>query len=678
MKTERSLKFVKASKWEIVECALITTGVLTAGLISFKQGNSQLGQILMRARVVAQGGTVALMVGTAAYYGEKYKYQRFPTFTPNMQAVVRPKPSFGTETTFFISNLPEGITDARFKEAFLKFGRLSDAYVARKRDRRGNIFGFIRFIDVKEVNNLLLELNSVKLEGAKLEANIAKYLKGGNQQHVNKASMGRSKDMGITQTRNQMLTGAIVRYMGGLRIMISYPCTAIVKKVVMEHRRKLESWFSQFAIWHGQEHEYSKKVDGENAWEVRSHMDEREEGEILEHNHDGYGHETIGEVQPNVRETEACMVGGNLNMENYGPMNADPIGFTNLGLVGHQSDLIDVRPKKRSRAKEGGKDGAKINSLDVPSLTPDLNLPPLGKNSHQRRHRHDGVFYFGNALDAGLDNTHNQVDNTNVEEHVVDEVDDTIRVGKLLGIDVVDFRSQIEEIIGGKANLKETQLADNSKVILSQMWGNNHLVYENVNARGRSGGLSLTRLHEYRIGGIKFTYMSPDGSKGSKIDRMLVCDCFFHKWPCATFFAHPQLWSDHSPISLSTVCLDFGPPPFKFYNSWLQVEGLDNVVWSAVADCMVLGRPDVILMAKLRNIKMKIKEWRKLMSDNEIGLNEILTEECKRYETLAEISFIPDQEQVATISAVDPDLDFFTDAPDYLKHVDKSQLRIVE
>ncbi|XP_020420367.1 RING-H2 finger protein ATL48 [Prunus persica] len=50
--------------------ALLTAGVLTAGLISFRQGNSQLGQKLMRARVVAQGGTVALMVGSAYYYGE--------------------------------------------------------------------------------------------------------------------------------------------------------------------------------------------------------------------------------------------------------------------------------------------------------------------------------------------------------------------------------------------------------------------------------------------------------------------------------------------------------------------------------------------------------------------------------------------------------------------------------
>ncbi|XP_024174456.1 RING-H2 finger protein ATL48 [Rosa chinensis] len=50
--------------------AFLTAAVLTAGLISFRQGNSQLGQKLMRARVVVQGATVALMVGTAYYYGE--------------------------------------------------------------------------------------------------------------------------------------------------------------------------------------------------------------------------------------------------------------------------------------------------------------------------------------------------------------------------------------------------------------------------------------------------------------------------------------------------------------------------------------------------------------------------------------------------------------------------------
>ncbi|XP_020704186.1 RING-H2 finger protein ATL48 [Dendrobium catenatum] len=54
--------------------ALITAGVLTAGLMSFKQGNSQLGQKLMRARVLVQGATVALMVGSAYYYGEQMNW----------------------------------------------------------------------------------------------------------------------------------------------------------------------------------------------------------------------------------------------------------------------------------------------------------------------------------------------------------------------------------------------------------------------------------------------------------------------------------------------------------------------------------------------------------------------------------------------------------------------------
>ncbi|KAK6920748.1 Hypoxia induced protein, domain [Dillenia turbinata] len=60
-------------RFMLVTGALLTAGVLTAGLISFRQGNSQLGQKLMRARVVVQGATVALMVGTAYYYGETFK-----------------------------------------------------------------------------------------------------------------------------------------------------------------------------------------------------------------------------------------------------------------------------------------------------------------------------------------------------------------------------------------------------------------------------------------------------------------------------------------------------------------------------------------------------------------------------------------------------------------------------
>jgi len=48
--------------------ALITAGVLVGGLVAFKQGKKNLSQQMMRARIVAQGATVALMVGSSGRF----------------------------------------------------------------------------------------------------------------------------------------------------------------------------------------------------------------------------------------------------------------------------------------------------------------------------------------------------------------------------------------------------------------------------------------------------------------------------------------------------------------------------------------------------------------------------------------------------------------------------------
>ncbi|KAI8104341.1 hypothetical protein M9434_002899 [Picochlorum sp. BPE23] len=45
--------------------ALVTGGVLMGGLLAYRSGNKNLSQSMMRARVVAQGVTVALMLGTS-------------------------------------------------------------------------------------------------------------------------------------------------------------------------------------------------------------------------------------------------------------------------------------------------------------------------------------------------------------------------------------------------------------------------------------------------------------------------------------------------------------------------------------------------------------------------------------------------------------------------------------
>ncbi|NWH21245.1 HIG2A protein, partial [Grus americana] len=42
---------------------LCTVGVLTYGLISFKRGNIRQSQLMMRARILAQGFTFAALLG---------------------------------------------------------------------------------------------------------------------------------------------------------------------------------------------------------------------------------------------------------------------------------------------------------------------------------------------------------------------------------------------------------------------------------------------------------------------------------------------------------------------------------------------------------------------------------------------------------------------------------------
>ncbi|KAJ0805666.1 putative RNA recognition motif domain, nucleotide-binding alpha-beta plait domain superfamily [Helianthus annuus] len=79
------------------------------------------------------------------------------------------------ELTFYVSNLPDRVSKTLLWRAFLPHGRVSDAYVARKRDSRGNCFGFIRCVGISDVDGTLASMNTVKIFEAKLCVSVAKY-----------------------------------------------------------------------------------------------------------------------------------------------------------------------------------------------------------------------------------------------------------------------------------------------------------------------------------------------------------------------------------------------------------------------------------------------------------------------------------------------------------------------
>jgi hypothetical protein len=78
-------------------------------------------------------------------------------------------------TSLFFHNFSEEVTMADLWKIFLKFGRAWDIYIPQKLDKRGCRFGFVKFLDVYYVKDLLLRLEEVWWGTYKLRFKLAKY-----------------------------------------------------------------------------------------------------------------------------------------------------------------------------------------------------------------------------------------------------------------------------------------------------------------------------------------------------------------------------------------------------------------------------------------------------------------------------------------------------------------------
>ncbi|GJY41532.1 RNA-directed DNA polymerase, eukaryota, reverse transcriptase zinc-binding domain protein [Tanacetum coccineum] len=88
-------------------------------------------------------------------------------------------------------------------------------------------------------------------------------------------------------------------------------------------------------------------------------------------------------------------------------------------------------------------------------------------------------------------------------------------------------------------------------------------------------------LIDLPIGGRLFTWMNKADTKLSKLDQFLITEDVLDSTPDIRITALDRLWSDHTPILLHVLKSDFGPTPFKFYNSWLLHDDFDDIVKSA-------------------------------------------------------------------------------------------------
>ncbi|KAJ0770504.1 putative RNA recognition motif domain, nucleotide-binding alpha-beta plait domain superfamily [Helianthus annuus] len=79
-------------------------------------------------------------------------------------------------TKIFVTNLSEGCSGTDLATTIRSFGQIYDLYIARKRDRGGNRFGFISILDVKDKGELLKNLRGIRIGDNKLWFNITRYI----------------------------------------------------------------------------------------------------------------------------------------------------------------------------------------------------------------------------------------------------------------------------------------------------------------------------------------------------------------------------------------------------------------------------------------------------------------------------------------------------------------------
>ncbi|KAK1427211.1 hypothetical protein QVD17_15894 [Tagetes erecta] len=112
---------------------------------------------------------------------------------------------------------------------------------------------------------------------------------------------------------------------------------------------------------------------------------------------------------------------------------------------------------------------------------------------------------------------------------------------------------------------------------------------------------------------------------------------FFNKWPDAKLTALPrEIWSDHTPLLLQVGVCDFGPVPFKFFNSWVQMLGFDALIHSLCSSFVFSGPADRKLAVKLKWIKAGIKTWMATEKKKENELVDSLKAQLNYLDNLAD------------------------------------------
>ncbi|GKC07018.1 RNA-directed DNA polymerase, eukaryota, partial [Tanacetum coccineum] len=133
------------------------------------------------------------------------------------------------------------------------------------------------------------------------------------------------------------------------------------------------------------------------------------------------------------------------------------------------------------------------------------------------------------------------------------------------------------------------------------------------NARGATifnSFIASGGLVEVPSGGYSFTWSHKSAVKMSKLDRFFASEGLMSICPNLSAIVLDRFLSDHRPILLRELCVDYGLTPFRFFNYWFEYEGFDSFVADTWKNTFIL-EPNAMLklIKKLKLLKRSIRTW---------------------------------------------------------------------
>nr|GEU31312.1 transposon Tf2-1 polyprotein [Tanacetum cinerariifolium] len=173
-------------------------------------------------------------------------------------------------TSVFVANFPYSFGAKDLWNTCKQYGQVVDAYIPYRRSKAGKRFGFVRFINVLDVNRLVNNLCTVWVGRHKLQANIHRFQREPLKRHsslhnIDGVKRGNSGDTynsnGVKSAANSyahVVKGSqnskmdsdsspvMFKYMGGYWVMMEFQTE--VTKLKFQENSVMKTWFSQIQL----------------------------------------------------------------------------------------------------------------------------------------------------------------------------------------------------------------------------------------------------------------------------------------------------------------------------------------------------------------------------------------------------------------------------------------------